>query len=160
MKHVILVVGMLAALTATASLNLTITLPHADTIDMVLPDGAQVAVHSSTNISHPPPLPLPDWTIKARESATVVSALVTNLAAQSPDNLRKMGSAAYLCWLAHASETKQFTDAMQAHLGYISAQFLIVFDQAAKADRQDVLLGFWLGIHEALKAKGLNGVVP
>lgn len=152
--------ALLLCASAQATLNLTITLPGGDALRMELPDGAQVAVQSSTNIVRPPPTALPEWTIKARQANAAVSAVTTNMVVNAPETLRKIGSAAYLCWLSKTTDPGQFTAAMEAQAGYISAQFMIVFKDAPEADRHEVLLGFWLGIHEALRARGLNGVVP
>jgi len=165
MKQISLLAFTLFTINAAASVNLALSLPGGDIVVMSFPDGTIISVQTmtntvSTNVVPPPAVTLPDWTLKARTAANVVSVIVTNMAANGPDTLRKIGTACYLLWLNHTVDSASFKLAFEQIGTSIPAQFLITFNEMPAESRPDVLLGFWLGIHEALEAKGLKGVVP
>jgi len=178
MKQISLLAFTLFTINAAASVNLALSLPGGDIVVMSFPDGTIISVQTMTNMVStnvvpppaatlmvstnvlPPAVTLPEWTLKARMAANVVSVIVTNMAANGPDTLRKIGTACYLLWLNHTVDSASFKLAFEQIGTSIPAQFLITFNEMPAESRPDVLLGFWLGIHEALEAKGLKGVVP
>lgn len=129
-------------------------------VSVVRTDGSTVNVTNTNRAAtSPTPVELPQWTIRARQASDAVKTVVANMLTQSPDTLRRLGSAAYLCWREKVITTQQFVKAIEVQISTVPGPFMVTFDQATEADKIEVLLGFWLGIHEQLIARGLKGVV-